>query len=434
VKTRPRRRRRLVPLAECTWVEARTLARDRRAVILLPLGAVEEHGPHLPLLVDWLGAEELARRLAGTGQRDADVGVLGLAWAVDDAAHHGEVEGLDARILLAPNKHALALIGLDLAGELLEHGRGGAPAAGAGRDGRHERAQPHGLQNLLRHPHLLRAVAARLRGKRDADRVADALLQQDAHAGGGGDDALGAHPGFGQPQMQGIATAGRQHCIHADQILHRAHLRRDDDLLSRHPERLGALGRQQRRLHDRLVHDGTGLHRRGGHRVLVHQAGEQLLIQAAPVDADAHRLLVCQCQLDDGRVLPVALGLEADVDGIEAVLGERLGAGGVVCQQGVAVVMEVADQRHRHTPLRQPVADVRHGLGGLAPIDGDAHDLGASAGQLGRLARGSGDVGRIGVGHRLHDDRRAAADDDAADSDRNGGSTRKEEGGHRFKF
>src|SRR5206468_3894496 len=29
-----------------------------------PLGAVEEHGPHLPLLVDWLGAEELARRIA----------------------------------------------------------------------------------------------------------------------------------------------------------------------------------------------------------------------------------------------------------------------------------------------------------------------------------------------------------------------------------
>jgi creatinine amidohydrolase len=27
-------------------------------------GAVEQHGPHLPLLVDWLGAEELARRLA----------------------------------------------------------------------------------------------------------------------------------------------------------------------------------------------------------------------------------------------------------------------------------------------------------------------------------------------------------------------------------
>jgi creatinine amidohydrolase/Fe(II)-dependent formamide hydrolase-like protein len=32
-------------------------------VVLLPLGAVEQHGPHLPLLVDWMGAEEIARRL-----------------------------------------------------------------------------------------------------------------------------------------------------------------------------------------------------------------------------------------------------------------------------------------------------------------------------------------------------------------------------------
>lgn len=54
----------LIHLAEQTWVEARRLARDRRAVVLLPVGAIEEHGPHLPLLVDWLGAEELARRLA----------------------------------------------------------------------------------------------------------------------------------------------------------------------------------------------------------------------------------------------------------------------------------------------------------------------------------------------------------------------------------
>ena len=32
--------------------------------MFLPLGAVEQHGPHLPLSVDWLGAEELARRVA----------------------------------------------------------------------------------------------------------------------------------------------------------------------------------------------------------------------------------------------------------------------------------------------------------------------------------------------------------------------------------
>ena len=56
--------RAMITLARCTWPEAKKLARDPRAVVLLPLGAVEEHGPHLPLLVDWLGSEELARRVA----------------------------------------------------------------------------------------------------------------------------------------------------------------------------------------------------------------------------------------------------------------------------------------------------------------------------------------------------------------------------------
>jgi creatinine amidohydrolase/Fe(II)-dependent formamide hydrolase-like protein len=54
-----------VQLAECTWPEAAALAADERAVVLLPLGAVEQHGPHLPLLVDWLGSEALARLVAG---------------------------------------------------------------------------------------------------------------------------------------------------------------------------------------------------------------------------------------------------------------------------------------------------------------------------------------------------------------------------------
>ena len=54
----------MIRLAELTWPEAGRIARDRRSVVLLPLGAVEQHGPHLPLSVDWLGAEELARRVA----------------------------------------------------------------------------------------------------------------------------------------------------------------------------------------------------------------------------------------------------------------------------------------------------------------------------------------------------------------------------------
>lgn len=54
----------MIRLAECTYREAGRLARDERAIVMLPLGAIEQHGPHLPLLVDWLGAEELARHVA----------------------------------------------------------------------------------------------------------------------------------------------------------------------------------------------------------------------------------------------------------------------------------------------------------------------------------------------------------------------------------
>ncbi|MFI5327898.1 MAG: creatininase family protein [Candidatus Rokuibacteriota bacterium] len=54
----------MIRLAECTYRGAARLARDPRALVILPLGAIEQHGPHLPLLVDWLGAEELARHVA----------------------------------------------------------------------------------------------------------------------------------------------------------------------------------------------------------------------------------------------------------------------------------------------------------------------------------------------------------------------------------
>ena len=186
------------------------------------------------------------------------------------------------------------------------------------------------------------------------------------------------------------------------------------------PQLLGALGRQQPRLHDRLVHDGARILRLGRGGVLVHQPGQQLLVEAAPVDADAHRLGVAHGQLDDLGELPVALGLEADVARIDAILVERLGAGRVLAQQRVAVVVEVADQRHLHAHLQQPLADARHGLGRLVAVDGDAHDLGAGAGEVGGLPRGPFHVGRVGVGHRLHDDRRAAADDHAAHIDGDG--------------
>ncbi len=57
-------------LAEMTWTEVRGLDLER-AVAILPTGAVEAHGPHLPLSTDGIiagaMAEEGARRMAARG-------------------------------------------------------------------------------------------------------------------------------------------------------------------------------------------------------------------------------------------------------------------------------------------------------------------------------------------------------------------------------
>ena len=78
------------------------------------------------------------------------------------------------------------------------------------------------------------------------------------------------------------------------------------------------------------------------------------------------------------------------------------------------------------TPIRrEPVADMRHGGGRLVAIDGDAHDLGAGPRQSRDLPHGRVDIGGVGVGHRLDDDRRAAADPHAPDIDGDGPVARR---------
>ena len=59
-----------------------------------------------------------------------------------------------------------------------------------------------------------------------------------------------------------------------------------------------------------------------------------------------------------------------------------------------------------------------HGLGRLVAVDGDANEFGAGAGEFGDLRHGRIDIGRVGVGHRLHDDGRIAADRDIANPHR----------------
>ena len=181
---------------------------------------------------------------------------------------------------------------------------------------------------------------------------------------------------------------------------------------------LGPAGVVQGRLDQGPAHDLAGFQRFGPGRVLVHHPTQQFLVQAAPVDADAHRFVVAAGQFDDGGELIVAAGTAADVAGIDAQLGQRLGAFGIPAQQAMAVEVEIADQRHLDAAGGQTVADRRHRAGGILGVDGDPHQLGTGPGQGGDLLDGGRDISGVGIGHRLHDDRGIAADRDRADMHR----------------
>ncbi len=157
-------------------------------------------------------------------------------------------------------------------------------------------------------------------------------------------------------------------------------------LLARQADLFRRGGRQQRRLDDRLARHLDGGQRRALLLVLVHQPGEQFLVERAPVDPDAHRLAVADRHLDDGAELLVLLLLEADIAGIDAIFGERLGAGRMVGQQPVADIVEVADQRHVDAQPVEPLANAGHSRRALVAVDRDAHDLRAGTGAAPPLA------------------------------------------------
>lgn len=51
-------------LAECTWPEVESALEDGTRTAVVAVGSIEQHGPHLPLLMDTLDARELSRRVA----------------------------------------------------------------------------------------------------------------------------------------------------------------------------------------------------------------------------------------------------------------------------------------------------------------------------------------------------------------------------------
>jgi creatinine amidohydrolase len=151
-------------LADMTWEEVRDLDRAR-TVALLPVGATEAHGPHLPLATDVVIASAMARAgaeaLAARGLASVLLPPLAYTAAPFAAAFPGTIS-------VAPQ--TLAALVLDVAGELARQGFAALGIANAHLDPAHlgalreavARAKEAGLLPVACPDPTRRALAERL--------------------------------------------------------------------------------------------------------------------------------------------------------------------------------------------------------------------------------------------------------------------------------
>ena len=118
-------------LAEMAWEEVRDLDRAR-TVAVLPVGAIEAHGPHLPLGTDVIIAHAMAR--AGAERiEDQGLGTVLLPPLPFTAAPFGA--GFAGTLSIAPS--TVTAVVLDLARELTRHGFAALAIANAHLDPAH---------------------------------------------------------------------------------------------------------------------------------------------------------------------------------------------------------------------------------------------------------------------------------------------------------
>src|SRR5208283_1200159 len=123
---------------------------------------------------------------------------------------------------------------------------------------------------------------------------------------------------------------------------------------------------------------------------------------------------------DHGAEIGVAGLSDAGVAGINPVLGEVAGALGILGEQDVAVVVEVADDGNANALLVELLDDAGNSGGGGFVVDGDAYQFRTGASQGRALLDGGGDISGIGIGHGLHHDWCIRADVHAANGDSHG--------------
>ncbi len=224
-------------------------------------------------------------------------------------------------------------------------------------------------------------------------------------------------PASVSPKCRRLIGFLREFAINADQIARARNFAGNNDLVFAQTAGKREFSRLERGENHALVDDVFGGAAEVAVGVFLHLLHDELLIERTAVHADADGLAVVDGDFADGGELLVAARAFADVAGIDAIFVESLGAFGILCEQHVAVVMKIANQRSVTAGIEDALFDFRDGGGGFGDIHGDANDFGASLREFEVLVYGASDVGGIGIGHRLHDDRSAAADLNLADFD-----------------
>ena len=163
-------------LADLTWEEVRDLDRAR-TVAVLPVGALEAHGPHLPLATDVVIAHAMARsgaaRIEARGYAALLLPALPFTAAPFGAAFAGTLSVAAATVT--------ALV-LDLARELTRHGFAGLAVANAHLDPEHLGALA-AMVARARAEHLIPVICPDVSGKPWAPRLTEEFRSGACHAG-----------------------------------------------------------------------------------------------------------------------------------------------------------------------------------------------------------------------------------------------------------
>ena len=220
--------------------------------------------------------------------------------------------------------------------------------------------------------------------------------------------------------MERLVGARRELAIDRDEVERPRDLARDDDLVLAQSRLERELGRLEGREDHALVDDLLGRVPEVLVGVLLHLRHDELLVEGAAVDADAYGPGVVDRDLADRRELLVAPDTLPDISRVDAVLVEGPRAVGVLRQEDVPVVVEVADERSVGPGVEHALLDLGNGGRRLGDVDRDPDHLRAGASELDALGGGGLDVHRVGVRHRLDDHGGPAADHHLADPDTHG--------------